>query len=147
MPGGQSTSVSDSDGERKGTWLLFIFLFSMGGILFLIYRPSLDSFTEFMQENWHWIAVFLVVILLAYRAFQGVGLFPNLRSLSISGGSSGGGSGGSGSGGGIITLFRWILRITLFCLVAFIFLYVAKLFDASWAETAYDWNIWFWNWW
>ena len=119
----------------------------MGGILFLIYRPSLDSFTEFMQENWHWIAVFLVVILLAYRAFQGVGLFPNLRSLSISGGSSGGGSGGSGSGGGIITLFRWILRITLFCLVAFIFLYVAKLFDASWAETAYDWNIWFWNWW
>lgn len=84
MPGGQPSPISDTSGEKKGTWLLLLFLFMTVGLAILFYNPNLDDLGAFFLDNWWILPLALVAGIFFYRAYQGVGLFPSLDELHIS---------------------------------------------------------------
>jgi len=150
VAGGRPSAASDTPGEAKGTWLLFLFIFTIGAVMFVVFNPSLSNFADFMRQNWYWVLGIGVMLLFAYRAFQGQGLFPNLRSLSIKGG--GGGSvmnAGGGGGGGLMKTIKTVVYLLLFIVVLFLLMKIFMILGL-WEEkltAVYEWRGWPWQWW
>ena len=99
--------MSDTPGERGVSILLVGILFLVVIVIITIYNPDWYGVADFIKEYWYIFLSGLIGVIIIYRAFQGVTVLHNLRSLSV----SGGGGGGSGGGGGVLKYVLIILVI------------------------------------
>ena len=142
-------SLRDTKAERSATILILAFFFLIGGIVLIVYEPSWYGVGDWLREYWYVVLIAVGSVVLMYRAYQGVSLFPRLERLRVGGGGSNGGGGSGGSGGGWRTFFMIVIYLALIILVLWIILQILEALSV-WENTVNsvsEWSYWPWNWW
>lgn len=154
--GGKKDALSDTKSEAGATILLGGVVAFIVMILLMVYNPDWYGIGDWFREFWFIPTIGLFMVVMMYRAFQGVSLFPRLRTLSVRAGdkSLGGGGGGGGGGDSGIGIGGWIgiLKVAAILLLAFAIFYgfvwlADYLTNWGWAESVVKSKVWPWEWW
>lgn len=116
--GGRRGPLNDDKEGRDLTWIILIFAVFLGLMALLYYDVSWGGFGPWMQDNWYWLLGGLVILLLAWRAYQGVTSGDSVRDVSLgTGGRGGGGGDGGGSSRWMILLYGILIVVILWIIL------------------------------
>jgi len=142
--------LRDTKGEKSLTIFFIMAFVLLVAFALTVYNPDWGGIGNFIRSNWWWILIIGLFLLFAWRAYQGVSLFPNLERVTVGGG--GGSGGGGGGGGGRSRIFKTLKFLLMAVVLIIILALILKIFEmlgiiGGWAGDIVGWGAWPWNWW